>query len=365
MTDLQPHELANFYPMQDPARYAELVEGMKKSGYRDEFPIVLYEGKILDGRNRYNAANEAGIKPFMVEFSGDDPVDFVIQANSNRRDLEAGQRVAIYKNILKSKWAELGRANKSAAGGDKKSEGAKSLLSNLTKAIPVNTRKEIAKAAKVSTGTVAMVDYVEKRSPDLFQKIARGEITPSKAQRELKQTETREVRKAKKIPDGKYTLIYADCPWRYDFSQSESREIENQYPTMDTKDICELPINGLADNDCVLFMWATNPKLREALRVIEAWGFEYKTNMVWVKDKIGMGYYARQKHELLLIATKGNPGTPEPKNRPESAIFADRTKHSRKPVEFYEILEGMYPDTKRIELFSRLDRDGWESWGNE
>lgn len=185
------------------------------------------------------------------------------------------------------------------------------------------------------------------------------------AYREIKQKETRESRKSRNIPDGKYSLIYADPPWRYDFSKSESREIENQYPTMEVDDICALPIGGLADNDCVLFLWATSPKLREALQVIEAWGFEYKTNMVWVKDKIGMGYYARQKHELLLIATKGNPGTPEPQNRPDSAIYAERGKHSRKPSEFYEILEGMYPHGKRIELFSRLERDGWDAWGNE
>lgn len=167
------------------------------------------------------------------------------------------------------------------------------------------------------------------------------------------------------LPDDKYTLIYADPPWRYDFSQTESREIENQYPTMDVEEICSLPINTLAHNDCVLFLWATNPKLREALQVIQAWGFEYKTNMVWIKDRIGMGYYARQKHELLLIATKGQPGTPDPEDRPESAIFANRREHSRKPDEFYELLEQMYPHAKKIELFSRIERSGWTGWGNE
>jgi N6-adenosine-specific RNA methylase IME4 len=365
MQELKAHELADFYPMQDAARFAELVEGMKKSGYRDEFPIVLYEGKILDGRNRYKAATEANVKPYMVQFSGDDPVDFVVQANSNRRDLEAGQRYAIFKEIMKSKYAAQGKKNMSAGGGDKTSTAAKSGFIKFDKPAPVNTQKEIAKAAGVSTGTAAMVDFVEKRSPELYGKIASGEINVNKAYREVKQVETREERKSQQIPDGKYTLIYADPPWRYDFAQSESREIENQYPTMEIDDICKLPINNLAAENCILFLWGTNPKLREALRVVEAWGFEYKTNMVWVKDKIGMGYYARQKHEFLLIATKGNPGTPEPKDRPESVIFADREKHSKKPLEVYDMLEAMYPDAKRIELFSRLAREGWSAWGNE
>jgi ParB-like chromosome segregation protein Spo0J len=94
---MENHELANFFPMQDAARLAELAEGMKKSGYRAEFPIVLYEGKILDGRNRYKAAQMAGVEPSFVEFAGDDAVAFVEQANANRRDLEPGQRYAIIK----------------------------------------------------------------------------------------------------------------------------------------------------------------------------------------------------------------------------------------------------------------------------
>jgi len=180
-----------------------------------------------------------------------------------------------------------------------------------------------------------------------------------------------EVRKHKvktktpKLADGKYSVIYADPPWKYDFSQSGSREIENQYPTMDVEEICALSVGNLAAADCVLFLWATNPKLREALQTIEAWGFEYKTNMVWVKDKIGMGYYARQKHELLLIATTGSPPTPAPEDRPASAVMSERVGHSRKPQEFYGVIETMYPKSKKIELFSRAKRQGWEAWGNE
>lgn len=167
------------------------------------------------------------------------------------------------------------------------------------------------------------------------------------------------------LPKGKYNLIYADPPWQYDFSSTDNRKIENHYPTMEVDAICELEVNKLAHDDCVLFLWATSPKLREALQVIEEWGFEYKTCMVWNKDKIGMGYYARQKHELLLIATCGHPALPPESTRPESVVDAPRGRHSAKPEVFYELIEKMYPCSKRIELFARGERKGWHVWGNE
>ena len=163
----------------------------------------------------------------------------------------------------------------------------------------------------------------------------------------------------------RYSVLYADPPWRYDFAVSSSREIENQYPTMETQDICDLPVLSIADTDAVLFLWATSPKLLESLRVMEAWGFTYKTCMVWVKDKIGMGYYARQRHEILLIGTRGHLPTPEPSNRPDSVIMAPRDKHSAKPVRAYELLESMYPGLPKVEIFCRSPRDGWASWGNQ
>lgn len=181
---------------------------------------------------------------------------------------------------------------------------------------------------------------------------------------------TADFRAAKEIEDtplpaGKYRLIYADPPWRYDFSVSDSRKIENQYPTMEVGQICGLPIRSLAATDAVLFLWGTSPKLIEAFDVIEAWGFDYTTCMVWRKDKIGMGYYARQQHELLLIATCGNPTPPPAASRPPSVIDGVRAEHSRKPEVFYELIERMYPRAKKVELFCRKPRTGWDAWGNE
>jgi hypothetical protein len=173
-TALQPHELASFYPMHDKSRFAELVEGMRQSGYRDEFPVVIYEGKILDGRNRYAAAIEAGVEPFIVQFSGDDPVEFVVQANSNRRDLEPGQRVAIHKKI-RTKYPK---------GGERWLDSSARMNQEIPKK---DSQKEFAKKIGVGLGTVARVDYVEKHSPELFEKIANGEIPADKAYKKAKE----------------------------------------------------------------------------------------------------------------------------------------------------------------------------------
>ena len=169
------------------------------------------------------------------------------------------------------------------------------------------------------------------------------------------------------FPEGQlYTVLLADPPWRYDFSQTENREIENQYPTMSLEDICDMSVREIAYSDSVLYLWTPCPKIKEALEVMEAWGFEYKTNAVWVKEGgIGMGYWWRNQHELLLVGTRGNFSPPVDEKRTPSVIYASRGRHSEKPVIVYELLEDLYPDMAKIELFARKQREGWAVMGNE
>lgn len=164
---------------------------------------------------------------------------------------------------------------------------------------------------------------------------------------------------------GKFAVLYADPPWRYGSCRSDSRAVENHYPTMTLDEICRLDIATITHDDAVLFLWATSPKAEEAFRVVNAWGFRYKTQAVWDKEKIGMGYYFRQRHEILLVATKGNIPVPLPRDRPDSIFRSPRQKHSRKPEIVYEIIEKMYPHLPKIELFARSARSGWSVWGNQ
>ena len=173
------------------------------------------------------------------------------------------------------------------------------------------------------------------------------------------------------LPEGKFAVLLADPPWRYDFVEADNRAIENQYPTLTADEIAcyedesGRPVADLPADDAVLFLWATNPKLTEAFTVIEGWGFQYVTNLVWKKDRIGMGYWARQQHELLLIATRGSFSPPSEEARLSSVIEAPRTAHSAKPEEAYERIEAMFPVARRVEIFARAPRSGWAAWGNQ
>jgi N6-adenosine-specific RNA methylase IME4 len=179
---------------------------------------------------------------------------------------------------------------------------------------------------------------------------------------------TKKAARIKPDPSQPVTLILADPPWEYDFSETDSREIENQYVTAPVEEIqshISAPWAPPVAEECVLFLWATAPKLREALSVVSAWGFEYKTNAVWDKEKIGMGYWFRGQHELLLVGTRGSPSPPDQDLRVSSVFREPRGRHSAKPSCVYEAIESMFPEAVKAEFYQRVPREGWVGCGNE
>lgn len=174
------------------------------------------------------------------------------------------------------------------------------------------------------------------------------------------------------LPEGKYGAIYADPPWRFETWSPEGmgRAAENHYPTMAQDEIEALPVGDLAADDCVLFLWAVAPQLPQALAVISAWGFEFKTiGFNWLKTTkdgekfaMGTGYWTRANAEICLLATRGSPQRLN--NDVEQAIVTPRGLHSEKPEEIAERIERLVPGPY-IELFARTPRDGWHVWGNQ
>lgn len=165
------------------------------------------------------------------------------------------------------------------------------------------------------------------------------------------------------IPAGKYSIIYADPPWRYDNS-GFTQSAESHYPTMTNQEIYNLPVAKLAHDDCVLYLWATSPLLDIAFDAIKNWRFEYKASRVWIKNRApGIGWWLNTYHEHLLICTRGNPRIPAEKL--DSVIYNDVAQHSKKPEQVYLDIEAAHPSTKKVELFARNKRDGWQSWGAE
>jgi len=179
----------------------------------------------------------------------------------------------------------------------------------------------------------------------------------------------------------KYSIIYADPPWRFaNWSIGElakrgekwaRRNGRSPYDVMNDADICALPVNDLAARDCVLFLWATYPKLESALKVAAAWGFTYKTvAFTWVKLNpsgvgfhFGLGYWTRGNPEICLLATKGHPKRVD--NCVPNLVISERRDHSRKPDEIRGRIVRLVGDLPRVELFARSATPGWDVWGNE
>ena len=241
------------------------------------------------------------------------------------------------------------------------------------------SKKDTLKSAGISTSAAQRYEEISDVEEKDFETYVDGKKKKNQpvSAKELVKNVLAPIRREAKInkinagnlelPSKTYNIIYADPPWKYENPPNgdSSRSIENHYPTMELKEIRDLPVKKMSAPDSLLYLWATAPKLAECLEVMKSWGFEYRTNFVWVKDKIGMGYHARSQHELLLVGKRGEIPPPAVDDRVSSVIFADRGKHSEKPVEFAELIESFYPTLPKIELFARSPREGWEVWGNQ
>lgn len=183
----------------------------------------------------------------------------------------------------------------------------------------------------------------------------------------------------------RYRCIISDPPWRYggtDQFQPGSddlfRAARHRYPTMKTKDICALDVAALAADDCVLLLWATLPLLPDALAVVAAWGFEFKSAIPWIKladdprrdlwgewryvPQYGTGFWVRCCAELVLIGKRGNP-KPPPQAAASVGLLSENFGHSRKPENLYQYAE--YFDGPWLEMFARRPRARWDRFGNE
>lgn len=265
----------------------------------------------------------------------------------------------------------------------------------LTRAIEKASPEIKAAVVKAEIDDPAMVDMLEeKKDTETVQSlISTGmlqpgeekdaksitQITPLDLERELRAREKEHKQrgielKREQIRDGAakqaeltgaYSVIYADPPWEYQNSGIDA-SAASRYPTMPTADICGLlKANKIeATENAALFLWATNPLLLDALKVLEVWGFTYRTNLVWTKNNHAGGFYVRGQHELLLIATRGSF---LPVLTYSSHLHAPITRHSEKPPILYTMIESMYPKQQYLELFARdvEQRKDWTYWGGE
>lgn len=367
--------------------YEALKNSIREKGLH--YPITVNQhGVILDGYHRYKACLELGVEPRFEVKNFDSPLQeklFVIEANLHRRHLNDFQKAELLvklteiekqlaEELRKASLSDFERAEKALPLLEVEKELAKQRLkeagklgvdvregrvssNELTLKFEGEARDVVARKVGLSPITFQRAVAILQRAPEeLREKVRRGEVSIAYAYEMLRR---RERPATPPLPEGEFNVIYADPPWEYALPLRGSPDMH--YPVMSTEEICRLRVP--AAKDAVLFLWATNPKLEDALKVLRTWGFAYKTNMVWVKDRIGTGYYFRGQHELLLVGVKGNFSPPIEENRPPSVLKAPAGEHSEKPAEVYAIIERMYPHGKYLELFARRRREGWTAWG--
>ena len=381
---MEIHAAANAFPMMDGNRFEELLQDISDHGLIES--ITVFDGQILDGRNRFKACEHLGIEPRYTSYDGD-PWQYAWSKNGQRRDLIAEQRYLIWKfcnensavfQAEKKRITEEANRKRSAATKEqpRSDDGTKLAEKQVTaQSVPLPAedkhpeRESKAKASHTNKGATQRGDYLAKERPDLAEQVREGTMRPAEAHRRMKKDAV--ASGIEDLPTDTYRVIYADPPWSYNDSQAVKGDYgtgtgaaNSHYPSMTLTELKALDINALANDDAVLFLWATCPLLVEALELVKAWGFKYKAQFVWNKTKHNMGHYNSVRHELLLVCTKGSC-LPDANQLINSVQHIERTKHSAKPEEFRTIIETLYLG-KKIELFRRGEApEGWDVWGNE
>ena len=373
----------NIFPEMQPEDYIRLKNDMAKNGYDSTMPIMIYQGDIIDGWNRFKACCELGIEPVTAEYKGSDSdaIEYIMRTNK-RRNLSSSQWACIAAEadeILNAigEAVEAAKAEKNRIAAIQQHSGG--CDNKLTDPQPIRQPERVTQKAAEMFNTnrtyISEAAKLKAEQPEVFEQIKNGEKTISEVKKEQKEEKKRQeideknAKIIKIIESGsldhveEFEIVLADPPWRYDFSETKCREIENNYPTATIEDICKHAPK--TTENAILFLWATAPKLREAMQVVKEWGFEYKTHAIWDKCKIGMGYWFRGQHELLIVATKGNASPPIAENRVSSIFKEPRGEHSKKPDCVYEWIESAFVSYKKLEMYARSNRPGWKSWGAE
>lgn len=371
------HPVADIFPMMPKDAFEELKSDIEANGL--EVDIVTYKGKILDGRNRAKACDKLGIKARSVEYVGPDDklLEYVISMNLKRRHLDTSQRAMVGARIATMKH-----------GGDRKSknfQAGKSALDQSTAAKILTVDPTTLRQAQrvIEKGTKALIKAVEdgeiavsvaaKLADQPKSVQAEAVADPERAaiivkQRLRQEHEEELATKIKGLPTKKYGVILADPEWKFAvWSQDtgQDRAASNHYATSTIEEIKARDVPSISADDCVLFLWSTSAMNEQAIQVMNAWGFEYKTHIVWLKDREGTGYWFRNIHELLLVGTRGNIPAPAMGTQWASAFDADAGEHSAKPVIVYDLIELYFPNLPKIELNARGRRNGWDVWGAE
>jgi N6-adenosine-specific RNA methylase IME4 len=234
---------------------------------------------------------------------------------------------------------------------------------------------EVREMAPTPTHAAAVAALPAEDQKRVMRRVQEEGLNVSQTRKVVKRMTRPRIIEGQAALKGKYRVIYADPPWKYDNNRAmpdgSLTPAEDSYEGMTIAEICALPVPLHTEHDAVLFMWVTNSHLLQnpgAREVIEAWGFKYRTNYVWNKVNGRPGHYSYPHHELLLVCVKGNctPDVPILLHD-HASVFTEKRhgEHSSKPAFARKLIEGLYPDGTRLELFGRKKVLGWTVFGND
>ena len=381
-TDLSVHPLAGIFPLMSESEFAGLRADIAAHGQRE--PISLYAGRIIDGRNRYNACRQLGRAPRTVDWPGPEAelLPYIISLNLHRRHLNESQRALVAARLANMSGGG-DRPSAQDSNFDPANLPGRNDISQPAAAALLNVGERSLRTARavLQAATPAVVAAVERGclpvsaaaqiapAPAPFQdEVARRVVAGVRPQEAIRQARAQEIAAHAATggaPTARYRVLYADPPWAYGNTQPDYHtEQRDHYPVMSLGEICALPVREWAETDAVLFLWVTAPILEDSFQVLRAWGFAYKTCFVWDKVRHNMGHYSSVRHELLLLATRGSC-QPDVRQLFDSVLSIERTGHSAKPEAFRELIDTLYPHGRRLELFARHRVAGWDAYGNQ
>jgi N6-adenosine-specific RNA methylase IME4 len=379
-----------------PEKVAEIAESISNQGLLQ--PIVVRRPSdglmLVAGWHRLEATKLLGhknIRASVRDINADEARLIEIDENLARADLSPAER-ALNIGARKVLYERLHPETKHGATGRSGYKEKIPTLGSFAETTAKATRQSRTKVARDATRAKHIVvlpdivgtsldqgdelDALAKLPEDEQRRLAARAKAGEKVQvkiavrkmqrdRRVQELATATENASRQLGTALYTVIYADCPWKYDNVPmgDVARAIEEHYPTMELEDICKLPTP--AARDCCLFLWATIPLLEKAFTVMNAWGFRYRSAIAWKKDKTGIGYWTRSQLEILLIGTRGDIPTPAPGDQLPAIIEAPRGRHSEKPEVFAQHIERLFPNVPKLEMFARKARPGWDAWGNE
>jgi N6-adenosine-specific RNA methylase IME4 len=365
------HSATGLFPPMSDEDFAQLKADIQQNGQK--MPILVYRNKIVDGRERLRACRELGIDPRFDDVGKlDVPTQaFIVSQNLHRRHLSDSQRALIAGELSNTKkganqhTAEAVSQKQAAAACKVSIDSvgrAKAVLNCETPGLAKVVRDgnlDVSTAALLSQIPKAELDRLVMQKVEVMKKAAH-ELRLKSAEEKRKKSADRIVERAVsqslKKAVGPFNLIYVDAPW----GKVDSKGL----PIMSRSDLELQPVQQLSSDDTMLFMWVPHDRLDDGFKVLAAWGFRYRSHAVWNKGGKGAGLYFRVNHELLLFATRGEVPMVPAATRAAS-VMNWPAKGKQRPKEAYDLIDSMFPELSKIELFPPVNaaaRAGWYDW---